>query len=166
MDKKTIKVSSETYQRLKKYSQDFEDGPSCVIERLINYYEGKGFVNGEKKDEPNQGGFIRLVYRDHRYFQNRLVLQVVKDYVEDHSPISFAELSEVFPANLQGSFGVFNKLEDIPANCMRRRYFTDEEITLSDCEIAVCNQWGRGINIRGFIEHIETELGITIEWSR
>lgn len=104
------------------------------------------------------------------YTKNRLVLAIVRSYVESNPEISYAELKKVFPDELQGrgSYGVFNSLNDaekIFADSGYKRHFIqpDEVIKLKDETIAVCNQWGVR-NIDNFINKAKN-LGFKIKLS-
>lgn len=99
-------------------------------------------------------------FNNNRYVKRRLVLAVVKQYVDDHPNTTFDELLEKFPKKLQGSLGVFKEISQIQDDT---RYFCkdNEIITLNDnTRIAVCNQWGKPII--GFINHVKKELNYTI----
>lgn len=78
--------------------------------------------------------------------KGRLVLEVIKQHVENNPNITFSELERQFPRKIQGSRGVFSSEEEAIEirNRDRRRHFikADELITLSDSTIAVCSQWG------------------------
>ena len=91
------------------------------------------------------------------YNKGRLVHAVIQQYVEDNPTISYNELLQAFPNNLQGSQGVFktlSKAEQIYQDSGRKRHYLKpaEVIILGDGEkIATSTQWGIG-NINGFIE--------------
>lgn len=97
--------------------------------------------------------------------KGRLVLEVMKQHVENNPNLTFSELEKQFPRRLQGSKGVF--CTDDEANEIytrdRRRHFIkpDELITLSGATIAVSSQWGIR-NIGKFIKRAQ-ELGYKIE---
>jgi hypothetical protein len=87
------------------------------------------------------------------YAKNRLVLAVVKKYVEDNPNATFSILKNKFPDKLQGSnWGVFTSLADaenvIKTTNYKRHFIRPEEIiTLVDgSKIAVCTNWGSGKN--------------------
>jgi hypothetical protein len=84
--------------------------------------------------------------------KNRLVLEVVKKYVSEHSGITFDELHDVFYDKLQGSFGVVRMKSDIEQQKQIRYFYKDEDtITLDDgTEVVVSNQWGKD-NIKAFV---------------
>ncbi len=96
--------------------------------------------------------------------KNRLVLEVVKKYVYEHSEIAFDKLRDVFYDKLQGSFGVVRLKADIEQQERKQkeeqkkvtisaRYFfkDDDIIKLADgTEVVVSNQWGKD-NIKAFV---------------
>ncbi len=89
------------------------------------------------------------------YGKGRLVLAVMKKFVEEHPDVTYSELVTVFPKTTQGSRGVFalqSEAEDIYASSSRKRHFINPEdiIQLKDSVIAVCTQWGAS-NIVKFI---------------
>jgi hypothetical protein len=98
--------------------------------------------------------------------KNRLVLAVIKNYVQNHPTISFSQLEVVFPQSLQGkeTFADENKARAVFQQSGRKRHFfePDELITLSDTTIAVSTQWGIS-NINRFIKHSNDTLKSQIE---
>ena len=101
-----------------------------------------------------------------QYGKGRLVLAILSKYVEDHPDVTFSDLEKVFPKKLQGSWGVFDTLdnaEEIVSQSNRKRHFIQPEeiIKLKDALIAVCSQWGSD-NI-GNIEKKATELGYDVK---
>ena len=95
--------------------------------------------------------------------KGRLVLEVLKRYVEDHPEISKAELKKIFPDKIQGT-GVFTTEEDANEIIAKsktgiKRHFikSNELIHLSDATIAVSNQWGDGKNpnMPNFLEAVK-----------
>jgi hypothetical protein len=91
------------------------------------------------------------------YGKGRLVLAAMKYYVTLNPNILYVTLVNQFPAELQGSFGVFNTLEAAnreETQKGRKRHFIkpDEVIKLSDSTIAVCDQWSIN-NINKFIPY-------------
>lgn len=87
----------------------------------------------------------KLKFNGELYGKGRLVLAVVKKYVEDNPRTTFSKLKEVFPDELQPRYGVveeFSKAKKISAD--RDRFFLKAEdlIKVGDKKIAVCNQFG------------------------
>ncbi|MDJ0845055.1 hypothetical protein [Crocosphaera sp.] len=107
-------------------------------------------------------------FKDNIYGKNRLVLAVVKDYVENHPNIQYSELKTAFPDNLQGSkFGVILTLEEAKkiqeTTGYKRHFIKDEQVInlANNLKIAVSTQWGIG-NIHNFIQTAK-KLGFKIE---
>lgn len=96
--------------------------------------------------------------------KGRLVLTVVKDYVENHPDIPFDELASVFPPTLQNKnsrYGVFAKVDEIEEKHQVRYFMKENDILkLSDTNVAVCTQWGID-NITPFIDACKS-LGLEI----
>lgn len=169
MSKITIEISIATFERLKEYVEDFGDTPDNVIDRLINRVEGVLPRDDFKLPEPqlDEGkDYTKYIFNNHQYGKGRLVLAVVKEYVSSYPNTSFGELLKIFPKNLQGSIGVFNRYEDVQkeyAGKNKNRHFTksNELIQLSDCRIAVCTEWGSS-NINSFVNQAKS-LGYTID---
>ena len=94
------------------------------------------------------------------------MLAVVKKYVEDHQPATFAELKDAFPDALQGSLGVVRRIGDVSDKYKGdggvKRYFVDDVIGLvSGEQVIVCTQWG-ATNTEKFVEHAINSLGCAI----
>ncbi len=91
------------------------------------------------------------------YGKNRLVLAVIRKYVEEHPGQTFASLSKAFPKELQGWSGCFDTLENakhLADSTGHKRHFLspDETVELSDSRVAVSSQWGIG-NIGRFLDN-------------
>ena len=97
--------------------------------------------------------------------KNRLVLSVVKKYINEHPNIEFNELKTIFPDELQGSHGVVKTLDEYRNENLKGKRFFDAEneiLYLSDeTPIVVCSQWGIG-NVTRFNEQAR-KIGYTIE---
>lgn len=87
--------------------------------------------------------------------KGRLVLEIIKDHVENNPDITFSELEKQFPKKIQGSKGVFSTSDEANDTLIResRRNFLkpNELISLSDSTIAVSTEWGI-MNIGRFIK--------------
>jgi hypothetical protein len=118
--------------------------------------------------EASQGkDFSKYLFEGMTYGKSRLVLAVVKKYVEDHHPATFEELEDAFPSSLQGSLGVVRRIEDVSDKYKGiggvKRYFVDDVIYLASGEqVIVCTQFG-ATNTEKFVEHVTNELGYAIE---
>ena len=162
---KTIDLPLETFTRLEKLAQGF-DTPANVIDRLLNHYEQVEVQNvpqeisgSVKKDT------TKYLFNDGLYGKGKLVLAVVKQYVQDHPGTTLAELNRAFPKHLQGSIGVFNKLSYVTEkyrNIKMKRHYVEphDNISCDGTNIVVSTEWGIG-NINDFIEQA-TALGYSI----
>lgn len=113
--------------------------------------------------------------REVRY-KNKLVLEVVKKYVNDNPTKTYEELKLIFNDKIQGSIGVIKNTSDYEQWTMRnntKRFFINEPISLNDGNtIYVCTEWGSSYknnsgdliegNFEKFVE-LSIELGFTIE---
>ncbi len=125
-----------------------------VAALVINRYRGEDnqiyvltetfFKNISKKYDRTKYMFLGQIYG-----KNRLVLAVIKKFIEDNPNISYSELKNIFPNKIQGSqYGVFTNIDDansIINKTQHKRHFvkSNEVITLKDNTIiAVCTQWG------------------------
>ena len=113
--------------------------------------------------------------------KSKLVLEVVKKYVEEHPGIDYPSLLAAFPDKIQGSKGVvrlFSKVSDedkglkpTKGGTIQARYFVDDPIKDNLApgteSILVCNQWGAGKNGKElsfdrFLKHATEVLGYSI----
>jgi hypothetical protein len=83
-----------------------------------------------------------------KYGKNRLVLAIVKKYMEENPDTSANKLITIFDKSLQGSLGVVRTLEDVKKNCTdyKTRFFVlpNETIKTTTDVCVVCTQWGIG----------------------
>lgn len=104
-------------------------------------------------------------FKEHKNLgKGKLVLAVIKDYVDTHSGISFEELVIAFPPNkkFHSTYAIIEKVSDIEKKSHVRYYMKDaDQINLSGTSVAVCNQWGI-TNIGAFFDHCK-KLGIEIK---
>jgi hypothetical protein len=111
--------------------------------------------------------YSKFTFKNKTYNKARLVNEIVRDFIDLNPTTTFAKLKEVFPKQIQGSFGVFDKLsraEEIYNSWGHKRHYIKptETINLIDGEvIATCNQWNPH-NISDFIENAK-KLGYQIE---
>ena len=94
--------------------------------------------------------------------KNRLVLEIIKKYVDEHNP-TFAELQSVFDKSLQGSLNVVETFENAQKiKDAEKRYFMKSPLLLKDGnKVVVCTQWGI-FNIVKF-EKLASNLGFVID---
>ncbi len=98
------------------------------------------------------------------YTDDGLVLQVIKDYMEEHQGITRSELMEAFPSDLNADYVT---MIDYPETKVfqgkRSVYFVrrDRILQCSDRLVAVCHRWFYGSMTR-FVEHAR-KLGFKIK---
>ena len=109
--------------------------------------------------------------------KNRIVLEIVKQYIAKNSNITYNELIQVFPDDKQGSTGVLKNEEALIAwendgrtEKRKKRFFIEpnDAVLLNSDKIYVCNQWGDSQdnpNFKPFIEYARNKLGFNIEYS-
>ena len=115
------------------------------------------------KQEQQNRDKTKYMFNGKVYAKNRLVLAIVKKYVEENNP-SFAELNQVFDRSLQGSLGVVELYENASkVSDSTKRYFMKPEdvITIQGQRVVVCTQGGI-FNIVKFIKQAQS-LGFNIE---
>ena len=100
-----------------------------------------------------------------KYGKNRLVLAIVKKYVEMNPGITAEQLMQIFEKDLQGSLGVVRLLSEVQARYddYRVRFFAepDEIIHVEPEACVVCTQWGVA-NIGNILARAE-ELNMPID---
>lgn len=155
--------------------------PAEVLAIEIKQFVGEGMktlvprVIGQTAEaEGRKGGgtFDKTKYRFYEELlgKSRLVLSVIRKYVETNPKTTYSSLEKVFPRKLQGTgeraygcFGTIENAQEILDRTGRKRHFLnpDEIIELEDAKIAVCSQWGIG-NIGSFVDTAKG-LGYSIE---
>jgi hypothetical protein len=155
--------------------------PAEVLGVEIKQYVGEGMktlvprvigqtAEAEGKKGGTKGGrtFDKTKYEfeGQEFGKNRLVLAVIKKYVESKPTTTFSDLEKSFPKKLQGPQGCFDTAEKAQQkwdDSGRKRHFLNPEevIALADSKIAVSTQWGIG-NIGSFVEAANA-LGYSIE---
>ena len=123
-------------------------------------------VKGVRNTAPAKD-FSKYVFEGNTYGKSRLVLAVVKKYVEDHHPATFDELESAFPSSIQGSLGIVRRIGDVSDKYKGiggvKRYFVDDIICLASGEqVIVCTQFGAP-NTEKFVEHVTKQLGYDIQ---
>lgn len=129
-------------------------------------YQVKLRVQVEQRREARQKDLTKYSFNGKVYGKSRLVLAVVKTYLQDKPKTTFEDLKMAFPDSCQGSWGVIalqEKGQEVFDRSGYYRYFIDESdvlVTGDQKRIVVCNEWGVG-NIGRFIERAR-ELGFQI----
>ena len=123
---------------------------------------------GEEKKTARYSGmdYTQYEFKGELYGKGRLVVAVIKDWVESNKPQDIDQLRKVFPQDI-ASNGTFALLNEALARGVkdRTRYFIEESnrIIFNDgtCYV-VSNQWGKGKRHTRFVE-IARGLGYAIE---
>jgi hypothetical protein len=154
----------EILKSLSRFAQkcrvDLGINEAAVNEEIFNatFEEISSAVQG-KKDRSKYN------FKEHKNLgKGKLVLAVIKDYVDAHPGISFEELVIAFPPDkkFHTSYAIIAKVEEIEEKNHVRYYIKDtDRINLSDTSVAVCNQWGI-TNIGAFFD-VCKKLGIEIK---
>ena len=106
----------------------------------------------------------RYLFKGNVLLKNRLVLAVVRNYVERNPQVTVSEIKTIFDKSLQGSIGVIEErfIAEQRPDYKIRFFAKDEEIIhLTDGDIFVCSQWGI-LNIPQFIARAN-QLGFDIQ---
>jgi hypothetical protein len=119
-----------------------------------------------ERPQTSSKDFSKYLFEGKTYGKSRLVLAVVKKYVEDHQPATFAELKDAFPDALQGSLGVVRRIGDVSDKYKGiggvKRYFVNDVIRLMSGELViVCTQFG-ATNTEKFVDHVIDNTGYVI----
>jgi hypothetical protein len=85
------------------------------------------------------------------YFgKNKIVREIIIRYLELHPKMTYRQLEQIFPDDMQGSYGVIRSLEELSemehdSKDLATRYLMKNEELLKTADgvrFAVCNQWG------------------------
>ena len=85
------------------------------------------------------------------YFgKNRIVREIIIRYLELHPKLTYRQLGQIFPDEMQGSYGVVRSVEELhemehDRKDLETRYLMKEKELLKTADgvrFAVCNQWG------------------------
>lgn len=133
------------------------------LERIVLNKPEQISMNIAASNSSSNRDKTKYMYSGRVYAKNRLVLAIIKKYVQEHNP-TYNELCTVFDKSLQGSLGVVDLYENvIKISDAGKRFFIKEQdiIKLSDAKVAVCTQWGI-FNIVKFITQAQA-LGYDIQ---
>lgn len=147
---------------LKEYSFEVNEKRLAYNTTYVNNYPANDMLNN--------GSGKKKYYLDGKdYPKRRLVLEIVKRYTKSNPAITYEKLEAVFPKRLQGSLGVFDKVENIKTKVrssadhkFKNRFFLEDPIYIDNgkTEIAVCGEWGD--NFDRFLE-VAINIGFNIE---
>lgn len=158
------------------FNNYLEKNEGANYESFFDWAVGLGIDEDEIEDaigsyvynteiEPTKRDKTRYFFGNDIYLKNKLVLVVVKKYVEDHPDCTIEELEKAFPKSIQGSIGVVVKKEiaDERKDCAKRFFVKEKEIIhLKNGDMYVCSQWDKK-NISNFVLLARKTHGYEIE---
>lgn len=128
----------------KKYELDMED--------VINSEDNKEEDNTNFIEQVKNKDYTKYIFNGQKYGKNRLVLAVIKDFVEKNPKLTYIQLKEKFPDILQGRETFTTEIKAKQKSIRRNFLQPNELITMADETIAISTQWGIA-NIKSFIKH-------------
>lgn len=132
------------------------DNPELEQEERERIRESLGVVT-----KAGNRDYSTYSFNGETYNKRRLVLAVVKKYIEDKPDITCEKLKQAFGDDRIKVFATLLEAKEIVKRTGRKRNFLDESIVLSDGEMVVSTEWGAG-NIGLFIQ-IANNLGYLID---
>ena len=111
---------------------------------LVKQPRSKSGSNGRDNTKYSIDGGIN-------YFgKNRIVREIIIRYLESHPKLTYRQLEQIFPDEMQGSYGVMRSFDELhemehDRKDLETRYLMKEEELLKTADgvqFAVCNQWG------------------------
>jgi len=142
----SIKISRKLYSRLERHARGF-DTVEQVIERLLDdkgVHERQAIRPKRIATARQKRDVTKYLFNAHEYGKGRLVLAVIREFVEQRDETSYDELASAWPKRLQGSLGVFARIDKPELDTKRYFFKRTEQVELTDCAVAICNQWGKG----------------------
>lgn len=109
----------------------------------------------------NDRDYSKYFFKGQTFGKNRLVLEVLKDYVENNPSTTYSQLKTIFPDSLQGRETFTTEIEAKQKRDRRNFIKPNEVIPLIYTTIAVSTQWSLG-NITRFIDHCK-QMNINIQ---
>lgn len=150
-----------------------------LVTKLLNRYKFIAQPLGQKKDEDDNADMENEIGQQSHYVlvkqsrskngsngrdntkysidggtnyfgKNRIVREIIIRYLELHPKLTFRQLEQIFPDEMQGSYGVVRSLDELhemehDRKDLETRYLMKEEELLKTADgvrFAVCNQWG------------------------
>lgn len=132
------------------------------LEKIV-YGNSNPIIQEQSLNKQSNRDKTKYMFEGRVYPKNRLVLAIIKRYVEQHN-LTYEQLNGVFDKSLQGSLKVVELYENaLKISDATKRYFMKDEdvLNLQNEKVVVCTQWGI-FNIVKFVKLAET-LGFNIE---
>lgn len=143
------------------------------VEQIIPLPEAESYrIKIKQQTEERREGvrtskdYTQYLFKGVLYNKRKLVLMVIKDWINNNKPKSLNELLEAFPNKIRKG-GIFTPVQEAKEiyekNRIDRHFLGEEDIIIFSEEekYAISNQWGKG-NIEEFVEYIKT-LGYEVE---
>ncbi|AXB55221.1 PDDEXK family nuclease [Flavobacterium fluviale] len=148
---------------------NFKDDLLLDINQIIPLPEAESYLIKIKEKTierqiaiQNSRDNTKYLFNNMKLGKGRLVLEIVKSYLNKNPNSTFGQLQNRFPPNLQGSTGVINTLDHIKTKyekASKKRHFIEDEYVLvsgDNISFAVSTEWGIG-NIHNLIEIAKEE---------
>ncbi len=146
-------ISPDLMLKIRKGYYFENDIPIAAL--TINRYKGKDgnvyvVTDTYFVDKVKNKDYTKYIFNGQKYGKGKLVLAVIKDYVEKNPAITFSQLKAKFPDKLQGR-ETFTTEQDAKLKRDKRNFIEPGElIALADGTIAVSTEWGLA-NIEPFL---------------
>lgn len=149
----------EKYEELnRKYAQMSRDIAAIKMTLDLRKSSKSSGPHQSRKD------VTRYSFNGKQLNKRQLVLECIKQYVEDYPTTDAAVLFEVFPDYIQGSLGVIRAANEAEqySDATERYFFKDDEVLHMDTGVYVISKDWTVKNIGRFIDVMET-LGYEIK---
>ena len=146
---------------------DYTNGEDSKLDAPWPFFKEKDLGNKRinlKGVSPLERDKTKYLFNGKIYLKNKLVLAIIKDYVDKNYDITCDSLINTFDKSLQGSIGVIEHehIAKQRKNYETRLFSKDRDVLhLIDGNKMVCSQWSAA-NIIRFIKRAE-QLGYFIE---
>ena len=122
-------------------------------------------IDNNESERSNKREKFSLNNETETFCKNRCVHHVVKTYLNYMKDLTFSDIKEAFPKELQGSYGVIASIEELKDRIFKNKtekerwFLKENEIleTSDGTKFAVCSEWGN--NFTSFQDHIKNNFG-------
>ena len=144
---KIMAISSEERERLERFKKENKELVDLLVEDLD--------VSDDVKDQVRSGmDTTEYEFNGQKYRKTHLFSELIKYYIKDKNPTSFAEIEMVF-----GKVGKKKNLVREMANITDKRRF--DEIQLGNVTFGASNQWSIG-DMNDVLSFAKDQLGYTV----
>ena len=149
MDEESIKnggLVMAVNERERKLLLDFWEGNKPLLLAMLNVLKDDENIDEEERE--NMDNMISTIYNKYgkdyskylfkgkKYAKNRLVLAVIKEYINS-TKATYDELKSIFVDSIQGTWGVFQTVEDSVSRDTRRYFLKSDEILVTEDGIRI-----------------------------